>query len=76
MAAAAPAGGFCVQLMDERPFLRLLQGQANLRDAVAGHLAFTDPKSGKRYSLGSRLATLKARSRRKYIPHLLDCCVF
>lgn len=68
-------GGLCSLIMDERVFLWLPQGQANLRDAVAGHLAFTDPKSGKRYSLGSHLATLKARPRRKGIPRLLDCCV-
>ncbi len=68
-------GDLCSQIMDERAFLWLPQGQANLRDAVVGHLAFTDPKSGKRYSLGSHLATLKARPRRKGIPRLLDCCV-
>jgi len=41
----------------------LLEGQVNLREAVAGKLSFTDPKSGKSYSLGSRLATLKVRPR-------------
>ncbi len=31
--------------------------------AVDGSLSFTDPKSGKRYSLGTHLATLKVPPR-------------
>ena len=36
-----------------------MQGQANLKAAVAGILSFTDPKSGKQYSLDKQVATLK-----------------
>ncbi len=38
-----------------------MQGQVNMRGAARGSLTFTDPKSGKKYSLGDKLATLKAR---------------
>ena len=37
------------------------QGQINLRDAVRRDCSFSDPKSGKRYQLGSKLATLLVR---------------
>ena len=38
------------------------QGQINLRDAVRRDCSFADPKSGKRYQLGSQLATLLVRT--------------
>ncbi len=38
-----------------------VQGQINLRDAVRRDCSFSDPKSGKRYQLGSKLATLLVR---------------
>jgi malate synthase len=41
----------------------LLGGQVNLRDAVDGVISYEDPDSGKRYSLGSRPATLFVRPR-------------
>ncbi len=40
----------------------MLQGQINLRDAVRRDCSVSDPKSGKRYQLGSKLATLLVRS--------------
>ena len=46
--------------------LRLVQGQINLRDAVRRDCTFTDPKSGKRYQLGSKLATLLVRAEHCY----------
>jgi malate synthase len=39
-----------------------LEGQANLRDAVAGTISFVSPE-GKRYQLNSRVATLVVRPR-------------
>lgn len=48
-----------------------LQGQVNLREAVAGKLSFTDPKSGKSYSLGSRLATLKVPARAEHLAEVM-----
>jgi malate synthase len=41
----------------------LIDGQANLIDRWRGKLAFTDPASGKRYSLGHQPAVLIARPR-------------
>jgi malate synthase len=41
----------------------LLEGQVNMRGAARGSLAFTDPKTGKKYALGDKLATLKVRPR-------------
>jgi malate synthase len=41
----------------------LLDGQLNLRDAVRGTIAYTDPATNKSYSLGSTLATLIVRPR-------------
>ena len=41
--------------------LRRPQGQLNLRDAVRHECSFVDPKSGKRYQLGPKLATLLVR---------------
>ncbi len=41
----------------------LIEGQINLRDAVAGSIAFTDPNSGKHYQLGPKPAVLKVRPR-------------
>jgi malate synthase len=40
-----------------------IQGQVNLRDAVAGTIDFTHPTSGKQYALGEELATLVVRPR-------------
>ena len=39
-----------------------LEGQANLRDAVEGTISYVSPE-GKRYELGSRVATLLVRPR-------------
>lgn len=41
----------------------LLQGQLNLRDAVAGTINHTDTETGKRYTLNPTLATLMVRPR-------------
>jgi malate synthase len=51
----------------------LLDGQVNLRDAVAGTIAFTDPGTGKDYKLGAKPAVLLVRPRGWHLPekHLL-----
>src|SRR5262249_10354575 len=41
----------------------LIEGQINLKDRWSGKLDFTDPKSGKAYKLGDKLATLVVRPR-------------
>ena len=41
----------------------LIQGQVNLRDAVAGTIAYDDPESGKYYELGETATTLLVRPR-------------
>jgi malate synthase len=41
----------------------VIQGQINLRDAVAGTIAYSDPESGKDYRLADRVATLVVRPR-------------
>jgi malate synthase len=45
----------------------LIEGQANLRDAVAGHIEYTSPK-GKHYALRSPHATLLVRPRGWHLP--------
>ena len=46
----------------------VLQGQANLRDAVRGTLRFEAPETGKSYRLNSRVATLMVRPRGWHLP--------
>jgi malate synthase len=46
----------------------VVQGQLNLRDAVRRTIAYTDPATGKRYSLGEHLATLLVRPRGLHLP--------
>jgi len=41
----------------------IMDGQCNLRDAVDGSIDYTDPKSGKNYSLNDQVAVLIARPR-------------
>ena len=41
----------------------LVDGQINLRDAIAGTITYTAPHTGKRYALGETLATLMVRPR-------------
>ena len=41
----------------------IMDGQCNLRDAVDGSIDYTDPKSGKSYSLNDQVAVLIARPR-------------
>ena len=41
----------------------IIQGQINLRDAVARTISFDDPNNGKHYALGGDLATLIVRPR-------------
>ncbi|MCA9994414.1 MAG: malate synthase A, partial [Anaerolineales bacterium] len=40
-----------------------IEGQINLRDAVAGTITYTDPNSGKFYELGEKTAVLLVRPR-------------
>lgn len=49
------------RLAEPRPG-SLAQGQINLRDAVRHECSFVDPKSGKKYQLGPKLATLLVRA--------------
>ncbi len=46
----------------------LIEGQINLRDAVAGTIAFSDPASGKQYKLNERTAVLLVRPRGWHLP--------
>ena len=41
----------------------VVQGQVNLHDAVRGSIAYEDTRTGKRYALGQKLATLVVRPR-------------
>ena len=53
----------------------MIEGQINLRDAVAGTLEFTDPGTGKEYRLNDKGATLVVRPRGWHLPEahaLLD----
>ncbi|RME41591.1 MAG: malate synthase A, partial [Planctomycetota bacterium] len=45
-----------------------VEGQINLRDAIAGRIDFTDPATGKEYRLGEKLATLIVRPRGWHLP--------
>jgi malate synthase len=46
----------------------LIEGQINLRDAIAGTIAFTDPASGKGYKLNPKTAVLLVRPRGWHLP--------
>jgi malate synthase len=46
----------------------LLEGQINLRDAVRGTIAYTEPSTGKRYALAGTPATLLVRPRGLHLP--------
>jgi malate synthase len=46
----------------------VVQGQLNLRDAVRRTITYTDPATGKPYSLGEQLATLIVRPRGLHLP--------
>src|SRR5262249_4504413 len=46
----------------------LIEGQINLRDAVAGTIAFSDPASGKAYKLNPKTAVLLVRPRGWHLP--------
>jgi malate synthase len=46
----------------------LVEGQLNLRDAVAGTIAFDDPESGRHYALAAKTAVLKVRPRGWHLP--------
>jgi malate synthase len=46
----------------------LIEGQINLRDAIAGTISFADPASGKNYALNAKTAVLKVRPRGWHLP--------
>ncbi len=46
----------------------MIEGQINLRDAVAGTIEFVDPQTGKEYGLGDKTATLIVRPRGWHLP--------
>ena len=51
----------------------MIQGQINLRDAIAGTISFTDPASGRDYKLNDKTAVLFVRPRGWHLPedHIL-----
>ena len=50
----------------------VVQGQLNLRDAVRRTIAYTDPATAKRYTLGDDLATLLVRPRGLHLPRRIS----
>ena len=64
---ALNSGAFCfmADLEDSNcpTWDNMIQGQINLRDAVARNIDFQDPKSGKQYALKDKTATLIVRPR-------------
>src|SRR5258707_13956856 len=46
----------------------LIQGQLNLRDAIAGTISFDDPATGKHYELNPKTAVLMVRPRGWHLP--------
>jgi malate synthase len=48
----------------------LIEGQINLRDAIAGGISFDDPVSGKHYRLNPKTAVLLVRPRGWHMPEL------
>ncbi|MBV8654212.1 MAG: malate synthase A [Alphaproteobacteria bacterium] len=46
----------------------LIEGQQNLRDAIAGTITFDDPANGKHYKLNPKIAVLKVRPRGWHLP--------
>jgi malate synthase len=51
----------------------LIEGQINLRDAVAGTIDFSDPASGKQYKLSEKTAVLMVRPRGWHLPEKHLC---
>src|SRR6266851_7361302 len=51
----------------------LIEGQLNLREAIAGTITYDDPASGKHYELNPKTAVLKVRPRGWHLPenHIL-----
>jgi malate synthase len=66
----APVQCFMADFEDSNSptWANVINGQINLRDAVAGTISFTDPESGKQYQLGKRPATLIVRPRGWHLP--------
>ena len=54
-------------------WVNLIDGQVNLKDAIAGTIGFTDPNSGKGYKLAEKTAVLFVRPRGWHLPeaHLI-----
>jgi len=61
----APVQAFMADFEDSSSptWENMIRGQINLRDAIAGNIAYAEPASGKRYALGERVATLIVRPR-------------
>jgi malate synthase len=66
----APANCFMADFEDSTSptWANIVNGQINLRDAVARSISLADPESGKQYRLGTRLATLIVRPRGWHLP--------
>lgn len=66
----APVRGYMADLEDSQSpgWQGLLQGQLNLRDAVAGRMEHTDPETGRHYVLGDQPAMVLVRPRGLHLP--------
>ena len=66
----APVQCFMADFEDSNSptWANVINGQINLRDAVARTITFADPESGKQYRLGERSVTLIVRPRGWHLP--------
>ena len=66
----SPASCFMADFEDATSpsWRNMVEGQANLRDAVARTVTHEDPHSGKHYALGDKLAVLLVRPRGWHLP--------
>ncbi len=58
----------CFEDASSPTWANMIEGQINMRDAVAGTIAYTDPSSGKSYALKPNPAVLKVRPRGWHLP--------
>ncbi len=64
------ARGFMADFEDANSptWANMVEGQANLADAIAGTIEFSDPRTGRDYRLGEDVATLLVRPRGWHLP--------
>jgi malate synthase len=58
----------CFEDASSPTWTNMIEGQINMRDAVAGTIAYTDPNNGKSYALKPNPAVLKVRPRGWHLP--------